>query len=284
MAVADRPVSQSGSAATRWLRWVLVVLSLWAPACAQTPTPTVENLWFSVLTDANIAPTIEQLTKAYHREYPNVTIELAQVTNAEQALQALQAGSADLIAVSWLPDDTESEGRLWVYSWARDAIVIITHSSNPVGELTLQQLRDLFGGQVLSWSELGGMPVDIIPVSREAGAGTRDGFESLVMGRHETTPTAVVMPSNEAVVEFVATTPGAIGYVSSAWLAPAVNLLAIEGVTPSPESVKDGRYLLSKLYYLAARVEPVDGPADFLSWIRQGEGRAIVEQAYGSVP
>ena len=92
------------------------------------------------------------------------------------------------------------------------------------------------------------------------------------------------MPSNEAVVEYVASTPGAIGYVSSAWLVPAVNLLAVEGVTPSPAAVESGRYLLARPYYLVALAEPSGGLADLVRWIKEGEGQRIVQRNYALVP
>jgi phosphate transport system substrate-binding protein len=211
------------------------------PACAQTPTPTVETLEFIIIADPSTAPLMEKLTAAYLVERPHVTIELDSAPNAERALEVVQAGNADLAAVSGLPEDAKTSGALWYRPVARDAIVIVTNPSNPVSGLTLLQLRSIFQGQTLAWTDLGGPAVDILPVSREDGSGTRLSFESLVMGRRDVSPTAVLMPSHKAVVEFVSSTPGAIGYVASAWLVPSVNLLAVEGIAPSPASVNDAR-------------------------------------------
>jgi phosphate transport system substrate-binding protein len=142
------------------------------------------------------------------------------------------------------------------------------------------QLRDIFQARTLVWADLGGPALDIIPVSREDGSGTRLSFESLVMKGRGVAPTAVIMSSNEAVVEYVSATPGAIGYVAPAWLTPAVNLLAVEGVTPSPASVTDGRYLLARTLFLIARAEPTDGVAEFVDWVKEGEGQALVKRGY----
>ncbi len=261
-------------------------------ACTQTPTPTVETFRFRLALDASTAPLVEELVAAYRAERPQVTIELVRAPNAERALQALQEAQADLISVSWLPagaDRQVSNGQkageeVWYRPFARDAIVMITHPSNPVGDLTLLQLRDIFQGQTLFWRDLGGLEIDILPVSREEGAGTRASFESLVMEGRNVTPTAVVMPSGRAVVEYVSAHPGAIGYVSLGWLAPAVNLLALEGTTPSPGALEEGRYLLARPFYLVAERPPGDGLAEFVEWVSAGKGQEIVRQHYGPVP
>jgi phosphate transport system substrate-binding protein len=282
--LAPRPSSSSVNRITCLIVLLFGLLSAMFSACAQTPTPTVESIQFSIIADTSTAPLMDELVTAYSDERPNVTINLEHAPNAERALDALQEGQADLATVSWLPENHKVEGNVWYQPYARDSLVVIAHATNPIGGLTLLQLRGVFLGQSLSWQELGGLAVDVKPVSREEGSGTRLSFESLVMGRHDVTPIAVMMPSNEAVVEYVAATPGAIGYIASAWLAPNVNLLAIEGVTPSPASVKDGRYLLARAHYLAAIAEPTGGVAEFVDWIREGEGQTLVKSGYAPAP
>jgi phosphate transport system substrate-binding protein len=263
-----------------WLGCLLLFL----PACTQTPTPTTEAIQFSISADTSTAPLVDELAAVYRADRPHVSIRLEHAANAERALQALAVHQTDLVSVSWLPDDTKARDEFWSCPFARDSVVIITHSSNPVAGLTLLQLRSVFQGQILYWSEVGGLALDIIPVSREDGAGTRLSFESLVMGKQNVSTTAVVMPSNRAVVEFVSSTPGAIGYVSSAWLLSSVNLLAVEGVVPSLASVEDGRYLLARPFYLLARTEPSGGLAEFVDWMREGEGQKIINRSYALAP
>jgi len=286
----DRPRSNQFSLlALRSARvWRAILMGMLASmllgACTQTPTPTVETFCFRLALDASTAPLVEELVAAYCAERPHVTIELVRAPNAERALQALQEVQADLVSVSWLPERQKAGEEAWYRPFARDAIVMITHPSNPVGDLTLLQLRDIFQGQTLFWRDLGGLEIDILPVSREEGAGTRASFESLVMEGRNVTPTAVVMPSGRAVVEYVSAHPGAIGYVSLGWLAPAVNLLALEGTAPSPGALEEGRYLLARPFYLAAERPPGDGLAEFVEWVSSGNGQEIVRQHYGPVP
>jgi phosphate transport system substrate-binding protein len=276
--------SQATTQRFRPVTCVLFCLLLLLPACAQTPTPTIETVQLVLAADTSTAPLMNELVAAYLVDRPHVAIQLEQAANAERALEALQSGQSHLIALSWLPEPEATAGTVWQLSFARDPIVIITHHTNPVGDVSLLQLRDIFQGQTLFWADLGGPDLDVIPVSREDGAGTRLSFESLVMGRRNVAPTAVVMPSNEAVVEYVASTPGAIGYVSSAWLVPAVNLLAVEGVPPSPAAVENGRYLLARPYYLVARAEPSAGLADWVRWIKEGEGQKVIQRNYALAP
>jgi phosphate transport system substrate-binding protein len=263
---------------------VLVSLLILLSGCSRMPTPTVESVRFAVVADTSTAPLLDELMAAYLRDRPQVTIQVERAANAEQALAMLRARQADLASLSFLPEGEKAAGELWYLPFARDSIVMITNSGNPIGDLTLLQLRDIFRGQTLFWSELGRAELDVLPVSREAGSGTRFSFESLVMGGRDVTTTAVVMPSSRAIVTYVSSTPGAIGYVSSGWLTPGVNVLAVEGVTPSPAAVEEGRYPLAWPYFLAARAEPNGGLAEFVVWVREGAGREIIQRGYGLAP
>jgi phosphate transport system substrate-binding protein len=284
MMISGNGQSKAAGRLGQSLIYLCVCLSLLIPACTQTPTPTVATAEFSFVTDPSTAAVAEKLVSAYQIDHPNVTVELERSANAERALEALRGGQFDLAAVSWLPEDEKAGGALWHRPFARDSIVIVTHPANPVSGLTLTQLRSIFQGQALTWTEFGGPAVDVIPVSRESDSGTRLNFESLVMGRRDVSPTAVLMPSHEAVIEFVSSTPGAIGYVAPGWLAPSVNLLSVEGVTPSPASVEDGRYFLARPYYLIATNEPDGGQADFVAWVLEGAGQEIVRKAFAPAP
>jgi phosphate transport system substrate-binding protein len=263
---------------------ISICLLLLLPGCAQTPTPTVALIRLAAMADDGTTPLMQELVTAYIRERPAVTIGLHNGANAERTLAALEAGEVDLVAVSWLPDRVKVNGELWYDSFARDAIVLIVHHSNTLPGLALSDLRNIYRGQTLSWADVGGMPVDVVPVVREEGAGTRHGFDSIVMGQREVTPTALILPDEAAVVQYVAATPGAIGYVSPVWLSSAVNVLAVEGVIPSPQAVEDGRYLLARASFLIARANPGGGPAAFIDWVMGEEGQAMVKRAYAPAP
>jgi phosphate transport system substrate-binding protein len=253
-------------------------LGLWG--CTQTPTPTVEILALHVLADSSTQPLVSELTTAFVRQRPSARIQVEGGLDTERILDALQAGQVDVVAVSWLSEEIKREPTLWFHPFAQDALVLITHHSNSLSGLSLPQLRTIYQGQTLNWGDLGGPAIDVVPVTREEGAGIRSDFDALVMGKKSIAPTAVLMPNDVAVAEYVATNPGAIGYVSTAGVSPAVNVLAVEGVSPSVKSVEDGRYLLSRQFYLVAPALPHAGLATFTDWILTGEGRQLIQRNY----
>lgn len=264
----------------------LLVTGLLATACAKSPTPTPVAVHLDLVADESTWLLVEALVEVYTVERTYVTINLRKAPNASQAVKVLQAGEVDLALVCWLSSDAEPTSRqaLWSVPFARDAITLVAHSSNPVAGVTLLQLRDVYLGRILDWGALGGLELDLTVVSREGDSGTRALFEERVMQGRQVTSTSVVMPNGEAVVEYVIATPGALGYVSLGQVVPAVNVLSVEGVAPSAASVADGSYLLSRSFYLVARAEPVEGAREFVDWLLSAEGQKIVGQEYGRVP
>ena len=174
--------------------------------------------------------------------------------------------------LSWLQEtDDEDEESLWSYPFAHDGISVIVHPASPLTEIGLVHLQDIFRGRVQEW---GGEVLTVI--SREDGSGIRAAFENIVLGDQDVTLAAVVMPSTSTVVEYVARTPGAIGYVSTRWLDARVRVLPVEGFYPSLVTVSDGSYPLSRSLYLAAVAEPTGEIREFAQWVLGPEGQAIV--------
>jgi phosphate transport system substrate-binding protein len=218
-------------------------------------------------------PLAEELAAAYEEAHPWATVQV-EVFNSSVAEQALRSGEADLALLSWLQQDAE-EGPLWSQAFARDGVAVVVHAATPFTETGLAHLQAIFRGQVQEW---GGMV--LAPVSREDGSGTRAVFEGAVLGGHDVTFTAVVMPSSEAVVEYVACTPGAIGYVSSLRLgelpADGVRVSLVEGALPTPGGISDGSYPISRPLYLAAAAEPAGEAREFAQWVLGPEGQAVI--------
>lgn len=204
----------------------------------------------------------DELAEAYEESHPWVTVEIVGVFNSATAERALLAGEADLALLSWM-DESSIKG-MWAQPFARDGIAVIVHPDMPFAETGLAHLQEIYRGRVQEW---GGVVLTV--VSREEGSGDRAVFESRVLGARDVTHTAVVMPSGEAVVEYVARTPGAIGYVSSLLLAESdvVRVLPVEGVAPSASTISDGSYPLSRSLYLATAGEPAGAAREFAQWV-----------------
>ena len=263
-------------------RLVPVVLAFLLIACAPQPlTVTREPVALRLVTADSCGPLAEELAAAYKEARPWVTVQV-EMFNSSVAEQTLRAGGADLALLSWLRE-TADEGPLWYQPFARDGVAVIVHPATPFAETGIAHLREIFRGRVQEW---GGMVLTI--VSREEGSGTRAAFEGAVLGDYDVALIGVVMPSSEAVIEYVARAPGTIGYVSTLWMeesiADRVRMLPVEGILPtSSNALSDGSYPLSRLLYLAAIAEPAGEAREFAQWLLGPEGQAIVDRSYGAV-
>lgn len=224
------------------------VLLVAACACAQPPTPA-PGARLTVATCTSAERLAQALARLYMDRYPNTTVELV-VGNSCMARDLLSKNRADLAIVSddldWAAAATTAAPRLDRAPIALDGVAIVVSASNPVRGLSLTQVRDLFSGRTLDWSELGGQPGEVQTVSREPGSGTREVFEARVMAGRAVTSLAIVMPGSQAVSDFVAQDPNGLGYVSTSALSQAVRALSLEGVAPTADTIRSGEYPLSR--------------------------------------
>ena len=249
-----------------------------------------------------MAPLVAELAAAFTQRFPTISVQVTGVGTSYglEALLALparrstassaapaggqgRADEADIAMASWVPPDVPKDWR--VTAIARDGIAVIVHPDNSVDGLGLLQVRALFGGRADEWQAVDGrpMPGPVQPVSREEGSGTRAVFEALVMEGWRVTPRAVVASSSQAVVEFVAGHPEAIGYVSMALVTRKVKVLRIEGELPTPDSVVQGRYPLGRELWLVTSDPPSSPEQAFLDFASGPVGQQIVGQRYGRI-
>jgi len=260
--------------ASRFLFPAYCVLLLLVACASQPLTVTREPATLRLVAADSCGPLANELAAAYEEAHPWVTVEIVGVFNSATAEQALLAGEADVALLSWL-EESGDEKALWSHPFARDGIAVIAHPATPLTEAGLAHLQEIFRGRVQEW---GGMVLTV--VSREDGSGDRAAFDTAVLGNYDVTRTGVVMSSSEAVVEHVARTPGAIGYVSTLRLGGgavgSVRVLPVEGVLPTPDTISDGSYLLARSLYLAATAEPASEAREFAQWVLGPEGQAVV--------
>lgn len=262
---------------------LIILIPLWTlAACTSQPlTVTHAPLSLRIVAADSCEPLVEELAAAYEATHPWVTVRV-ETLNSTLAEETLRAGGADLAALSWLEEDPQEP--LWSVPFATDAVALIINPANPVEALSLMQVQFIFRGQLSDWSSVtDNWTAEIQVVSREEEAGTRAAFEAAVMGHYDVTLTAVVMPSSQAVIEYVATVPTAVGYVSTLWLDDRVRVLPVEGLLPTEETVADGSYPLSRPLYLAAPAEPSGELQEFVQWVLGPQGQALVGQRYGQV-
>ena len=244
---------------------VASAFALWATACTPQPyTVTREPASLHLVGADSCRDTMGQVAEAYEATYPWVTVTYEVLNNA-LALDALQEGEADLALLSWRSPGAEDW--LWTDTIARDGVAVIVHPGSPFSEISLSELSEIFRGRL---QEREGVVITV--VSREAGSGTRAAFESKVLEGEGTTLNAVVVPSSDAMVEFVASTPSAIGYVSTRRLDDTVRVLSVEGVEPKERAIATGSYPLWRELRLASKGEPTGEARQFAQWLLRGGG------------
>jgi phosphate transport system substrate-binding protein len=175
---------------------------------------------------------------------------------------------------------------------AKDGVAVIVNPESKVENLTLEQVKKIFTGEITNWSEVGGGNAAIVVVSREEGSGTRGAFTEItkVLEKNEageevdnTTKDALVQGSTGAVLQTVATTPNTIGYVSLGSLDDTVRAVAVEGVSPNKETVLSGEYKISRPFLYITGGELTEAAQLFIDFVLSDEGQAIVEES-GFIP
>lgn len=193
------------------------------------------------------------LAESFMEKYPNVTVT-AEFVGSGAGIEAVTSGSADIGNSSRnLKDEEKSNGAVEIIV-AIDGIAVCVDPTNTVTGLTKQQLTDIYTGTITNWSEVGGADAPIIVVGREAGSGTRGAFEEL-LDVIDSCAYANELDSTGAVMAKVASTPGAIGYVSLDVVDDSVIALALEGVEATAENIKAGNYFLSRPFVMATKGE-----------------------------
>jgi len=247
--------------------------------CSRGPIEPPQPVHLKAAGSTSMQPLVEELAQAYTERHQHVTIAV-EGRGSLVGIELVRQGQVDIGTSSWMEPEDAS---LWSTPIALDGIAIVVHPQNRVEGLTLLQLKDVFFGRIWDWKDVGGQAGEIVAISREDGSGTRAVFEELVMQGKRVTPTAVVMPSSRAVVEYVAGHPEAIGYVSMGYLFQQVKVLKIEEVAPTPASVRRGDYHLFRPLFLITRGEPTGEIKGFVDFVLSPAGQSIVGRKYGRV-
>jgi phosphate transport system substrate-binding protein len=223
----------------------------------------------------SVQPFAEKLAEIYMRDHPQVRIDV-QGGGSSAGVFAAEHGAADLGASSRELIGQEKE--LQEIPIAYDGIAIVVNKQNPLANLSLKQIRQIFQGEITDWGQFHLAPHPIHIITREEGSGTRNAFEELVMGKHaEITPDALVQDSNGSVRELVADDPYSIGYISMGLVDPRVNALSVDGVAPTRENVKNRSYRLVRRFLLVTREIKPGTCQDFVNFILSAQGQSLLE-------
>jgi phosphate transport system substrate-binding protein len=258
---------------------LLILLLALLTACNTTVTPP-PSIFLKVEGSTSMKPLLASLATTYNAQHPQVTFDI-QGGGSRLGQTLVETGQADIGMVSWLPPNLSDEVRLTPI--ARDAIAIILNTQNQSKGLSLREVQDIFNGRLLNWQEIDGPALPIQVVSREDGSGTRAVFEAAVMEDSAVTPTAIVLPSSQAVVDFVAQNPNAIGYVSLSFVDNKVYAVPIQSVAPNLESLASGSYFLTRDLALITPKQSQPEVNQFIEFVLSPAGQAIVEERWAKI-
>ena len=205
-------------------------------------------------------------------------------TGSSGGIQAVSEGRCDIGLSSRALKDEEKEQGLTGTILAYDGIAIIVNPENPVADLDLETLAKIFTGEIANWSEVGGNDEAIVLIGREAGSGTRSGFEEIV-GVVDACQYRQELTSTGDVITTVASNPAAIGYASLASVKDSVKAVSVGGVAPSEETVKDGNYAVQRPFVLVTKegAELSAVAQAFYDFITSPEANEVITAA-GVVP
>lgn len=219
------------------------------------------------------------LNEVFSNKYPKVSATV-QFTGSSAGIEAVVNKTVDIGNSSRALKQEEKEQGIVENIVAIDGIAIIVDPANGVTDITKEQLTNIYNGTITNWSELGGANQGIVVIGREAGSGTRGAFEE-ILDLKDKAVYAQEIDSTGAVVGKVASTPGAIGYVSLDVINDTVKALNIDSFEPSVENIKSGSYTLSRPFIMATNGEiSQQSPQvqEFFNFISSEEGKAIIEK------
>lgn len=265
---------------------MILVMGLWGcqrqPTVPQQPTltPLIGRLTFAGST--TLQPLVAKVGDTFQTVNPQVTLDIA-AGGSVVGIQAVQDGTVDIGMASRALTAEESAG-ITQYQIATDVIAIIVHPDNPVESLTIEQLYDIYMGNITNWSEVGGQNDAIVPVTRESSSGTRGAFDELVLDKQEpVAPALRTAVTAGDMAALISNDVAAIGYVGFGNLDSSLKIIGINGVFPSESAAADGSYPLIRPLILLTG--PLSQPManEFINFALSDDGQKLVEE-FGWVP
>ena len=221
------------------------------------------------------------LIEAFKEVQPGVTVNYTG-SGSGAGITGAQEGTCDIgLASRDLKEDETGVSQITV---AKDGIAIIVNPENPVSDLSIEQIAALATGATANWSEVGGNDAEVVFMGREAGSGTRDGFESIT-GTEEACVYQNELTSTGEVIANVASNPNAIGYASLSAVDETVKALTVGGVAPTEETVLDGTYAIQRNFNFIINESTELSPAAqaFVDWATSTDAADLIASA-GAVP
>lgn len=263
---------------------VVMALSLFA-GCGQKANDNGTTTGGTVSTDGSTSmeKVIGALGESFMEANSGTTFTY-NPTGSGSGIQAVSEGRCDIGLSSRALKDDEKASGLKETIVALDGIAIIVNPQNPVKDLSLEQIAKIYTGEITNWKDVGGDDAEIVLIGREAGSGTRDGFESITKTK-DACQYRQELTSTGDVITTVSQNPNAIGYASLASIKDSVKALTVNGVAPTEATVKDGTYLVQRPFVLVTKegVSLSETAQKFFDFATSADAASIISAA-GAVP
>lgn len=274
---------------TKSIKVAVIMMSLIAVLTACTSNSESDNQASSnshstlaISGSTSVGPLAEKLAAKY-KEQDHTKIEINQIgssagiTNAMNGVSEIGMSSRDL--------KDEEKGNLKEVIIAYDGIVVVTHPSNKVKNLTLNQVKEIFTGEITNWSQVGGDDMEIVVVSREDGSGSRDAFQEIVgYSSGDLIKNSIIASGNGNIKTTVANNKHAVGFVSFEYIDDSISTIDIDGVQATAENVLDKKYSLSRPFlFVYKEGNLTESGQNFIDFILSDKGQKIAAEA-GAIP
>lgn len=228
----------------------------------------------------SVQPLAEELATVFMEKNPDVKIDV-QGGGSSAGVKAAAEGVADIgMASRKLKADEESLGITPIVI-ANDGIAVVINSGNAVENLTMENIKGIFAGEITNWQEVGGENTPIVVINREEGSGTRGAFEEIVLGKEgKFTESAAIQNSTGAVRTAVSSDPNAIGYISMGSMDQSVKAVKVDDVEANEENVLNGTYKIARPFNFLTKGEQSEVVKAFVEWILSSEGQETVSEEF----
>ena len=237
-----------------------------------------DSVTISISGSTSVGPLMEKIQEKYEEENNNVTLEIQQNGSGAGIKDVISGISEIGMSSRELKDEekTSVQGTTVAY----DGIALLVNTENPVSNISLEDVKKIYTGEITNWKELGGDDSPIVVVSREEGSGTRDAFQEIVGYKsEELTKDATISDGSGAVKTTVAGNKNAIGFASFEYIDNTVKALSVNDIEPTAENVKAGDYKISRPFILVTKEDTLtENGQKLMDFVLSTEGQQIVEE------
>lgn len=258
---------------------ILLLTAVFGAGCISTE----ETETISIAGSTTVLPVAQAAAEEYMNQHSNADIQVSGGGSGVGATSVI-GGTADIGMLSRDLKASEKEGNtLKEFVVGKDGIALVGHPSNTVSDLSLEQVKAIYQGEITNWKEVGGADSEIVLIGRDSSSGTREFFTEFVLNKEDAAKEMQELNSNGAVAQAVSITPGAIGYVSLEYVDDSLKAFSIGGVAPTVDNVISGIYEINRPLLMVTNGEPEGLAADYLAFILSEEGQQILKDS-GFIP